>query len=79
MKTKLFITAMALFAISAGAAAQDGSSAPAKQKGANNGVCDNYEAHKNDGATCCKGNGKGQGKGNCDGTGKGQGKGQKSK
>lgn len=87
MRTKLFLTALALMAVTALASTQDpvavqgqgNCKSPCNGTGKgvafvdknNNGICDNYE---NRTANAANNNGNGNGK--CDGTGKGQGKGK---
>jgi len=87
MKTKLFLTGLALMAITAFANAQEpvagqgqgNCKGPCNGTGKgvafvdknNNGICDNYE-NRTANAT----NNKGNGTGKCDGTGKGQGQGR---
>jgi hypothetical protein len=80
MKTKLFITGLALVALTTFASAQNSTSTQVPQgkatgKGVsyvdanNNGICDNYENRSSNPAA-------GKGTGNCRGYGQGNGKGQ---
>lgn len=86
MKAKLFITGLALMALTTFVSAQESNGGGMGKcngtgKGTsyvdknNNGVCDNSE-NKTTGTAVKKGKGNGNGTGKCNGTGQGCGKGQ---